>query len=45
VKKLPYKVMTGYTLYSSEIRKDIATKHPEASFGEISRLVGAEVST
>ncbi|KAL0270693.1 UNVERIFIED_CONTAM: hypothetical protein PYX00_008011 [Menopon gallinae] len=40
--KNPTKLVTGYILYSSEIRKGICTSHPEASFGEISRMVGNE---
>ncbi|EEB13504.1 predicted protein [Pediculus humanus corporis] len=40
--KNPAKLVTGYILYSSEIRKGICTSHPEASFGEISRMVGNE---
>ncbi|KAK6643901.1 hypothetical protein RUM43_000166 [Polyplax serrata] len=40
--KNPTKLVTGYILYSSEIRKAICTSHPEASFGEISRMVGNE---
>ncbi|KAK7083430.1 Protein polybromo-1, partial [Halocaridina rubra] len=36
------KQMTGYILFSAEIRKSITLKNPVASFGEISRLVGIE---
>lgn len=34
------KIVTGYILYSSEVRKAISANNPESSFGEISRLVG-----
>ncbi|XP_076040518.1 protein polybromo isoform X4 [Oratosquilla oratoria] len=36
------KQMTGYILFSAEIRKSITLKNPNANFGEISRLVGIE---
>lgn len=39
------KIITGYILYSGEVRKNITVSHPEATFGEISRMVGNEVST
>lgn len=38
------KLVTGYILYSSDVRKTVAGKFPESSFGEISRIVGNEVS-
>lgn len=36
------KLVTGYILYSSEVRKDRAQSNPDCSFGDISRLVGNE---
>lgn len=36
------KLVTGYILYSSERRKTVSSSHPEATFGEISRIVGNE---
>ncbi|XP_002020207.2 protein polybromo-1 [Drosophila persimilis] len=36
------KCLTGYILYSSEVRKGICQSNPEASFGDISRMVGNE---
>lgn len=36
------KLVTGYILYSSEVRKDRAQNNPDCSFGDISRLVGNE---
>ncbi|KDR13747.1 hypothetical protein L798_12146, partial [Zootermopsis nevadensis] len=36
------KLVTGYILYSSDVRRSVAANHPESSFGEISRIVGNE---
>ncbi|CAL4066120.1 unnamed protein product, partial [Meganyctiphanes norvegica] len=36
------KQMTGYILFSAEVRKSITQRNPVANFGEISRLVGIE---
>ncbi|KAJ0170793.1 hypothetical protein K1T71_013565 [Dendrolimus kikuchii] len=36
------KIVTGYIMYSSEVRKAIIANNPEATFGEISRIVGNE---
>ncbi|XP_022920699.1 protein polybromo-1 isoform X3 [Onthophagus taurus] len=36
------KVVTGYILYSREVRKSIVQNNPESNFGEISRIVGNE---
>jgi len=36
------KLVTGYILYSSEVRKSVAERNPSSSFGEISRLVGTD---
>ncbi|XP_037956696.1 protein polybromo-1 [Teleopsis dalmanni] len=40
--KIAKKSLTGYILYSSEVRKGISQSNPEASFGDISRMVGNE---
>ncbi|XP_005177916.2 protein polybromo-1 [Musca domestica] len=40
--KTTKKSLTGYILYSSEHRKGICTANPDASFGDISRMVGNE---
>lgn len=40
--KFQKKVVTGYILYSSEIRRGIRTSNPDASFGDVSRMVGIE---
>lgn len=36
------RLVTGYILYSSEVRKDRAQNNPDCSFGDISRMVGNE---
>lgn len=41
-KKGGKKLVTGYILYSADVRRRVATSNPEASFGDISRLVGLE---
>ncbi|XP_030370298.1 protein polybromo-1 [Scaptodrosophila lebanonensis] len=40
--KTAKKCLTGYILYSSEVRKGICQSNPDASFGDISRMVGTE---
>jgi hypothetical protein len=45
VKKTPgKKLVTGYILYSSEVRRSVAERNPTSGFGEISRMVGQDVS-
>jgi protein polybromo-1 len=41
-KKNKNKVVTGYILYSREVRKQVVQNNPESNFGEISRIVGNE---
>ncbi|ENN78044.1 hypothetical protein HUJ04_006145 [Dendroctonus ponderosae] len=36
------KVITGYILYSREVRKQVVQNNPESKFGDISRIVGSE---
>lgn len=36
--------ISGYIVYSGEIRKTIQNENPECSFGEISRIVGLKVT-
>lgn len=36
------KLVTGYILYSSEVRKQVVQNNPESTFGDISRIVGNE---
>jgi protein polybromo-1 len=40
--KLSSKSKSGYILFSAEVRKRVMNEHPEAGFGEVSRLVGIE---
>ncbi len=40
VKIFQKRMVTGYIIYSGEVRKGIASKNPDASFGEVSRMVG-----
>jgi len=37
------KLVTGYIIYASEVRKHVAEKNPNVGFGEISRIVGNDV--
>lgn len=36
--------ISGYIVYSGEIRKLIQQENPECTFGEISRIVGGKVA-
>lgn len=36
------KVITGYILYSSEVRKGKVMENPDCKFGDISRMIGDE---
>lgn len=40
--KLSKKLVTGYIVYSSEVRKSIVENNPNSTFGDISRIVGNE---
>lgn len=44
MKKDGKKLVTGYILYSSDVRKTVAAQNPESNFGDVSRIVGNEVS-
>uniref|UniRef100_A0A8D9FG91 Protein polybromo-1 n=2 Tax=Cacopsylla melanoneura TaxID=428564 RepID=A0A8D9FG91_9HEMI len=35
-------LVTGYILYSGDVRKQVTTGNPEKTFGEVSRIVGNE---
>lgn len=35
-------MVTGYILYSREVRKQVVQNNPESTFGDISRIVGSE---
>ncbi|KAK9745833.1 BAH domain [Popillia japonica] len=39
------KVVTGYILYSREVRKSVVQNNPDSNFGEISKIVGNEWRT
>lgn len=43
-KRVRYKsrMITGYIIYASEIRKEVIKKYPNRDFGDISKLVGIE---
>lgn len=45
-KKNPHhkKLVTGYILYTSDVRKAVVQNNPDRSFGEVSRIVGNEVN-
>lgn len=36
------KLVTGYILYSSDVRRSVTANNPECNFGEVSRIVGNE---
>jgi protein polybromo-1 len=38
------KLVTGYILYTSDVRKAVVQNNPDRSFGEVSRIVGNEVN-
>lgn len=42
IKIFQKRMVTGYIIYSGEVRKNVAAKNPDATFGEVSRLVGNE---
>lgn len=42
IKIFSKKMVTGYIVYSGEERKNVAARNPEATFGEVSRLVGEQ---
>lgn len=41
-KKDAKKLLTGYLLFSGEVRKSIVQNNPDCTFGDISRIVGNE---
>lgn len=41
-KRYKGKLVTGYIVYSSEVRKERAASNPDCTFGDISRMVGNE---
>ncbi|XP_067123626.1 protein polybromo-1 isoform X3 [Centruroides vittatus] len=41
-KKTMKRLVTGYILFASEVRKSVVAANPDRSFGEISRMIGTE---
>ncbi len=41
-KKLPKRLVTGYIIFASEVRKSVVQANPECSFGDVSRIIGTE---
>lgn len=42
IKIFQKRMVTGYIVYSGEERKNVAARNPDATFGEVSRLVGEQ---
>lgn len=42
IKIFQKRMVTGYIVYSGEERKNVAARYPDATFGEVSRLVGEQ---
>ncbi|GFS52555.1 protein polybromo-1 [Trichonephila clavipes] len=42
VKKNSKRIVTGYILFASEVRRSVIAANPDRSFGDISRLIGTE---
>ena len=40
--KVHRRVITGYILFASEVRKQVCAANPECNFGDISRIIGQE---
>ncbi|XP_054159382.1 protein polybromo-1-like isoform X2 [Oppia nitens] len=41
-KRLPKRLVTGYIVFASEVRKSVVQANPECSFGDVSRIIGTE---
>ncbi|KAI1296750.1 Protein polybromo-1 [Halotydeus destructor] len=41
-KKINKRLVTGYIIFASEVRKSVVQANPECNFGDISRIIGAE---
>ncbi|XP_054712195.1 LOW QUALITY PROTEIN: protein polybromo-1-like [Uloborus diversus] len=41
-KKSTKRIVTGYILFASEVRRSVIAANPDRSFGDISRLIGTE---
>lgn len=40
--KTPKRLVTGYIIFASEVRKSVVEANPECSFGDISRIIGSQ---
>ena len=41
-KRIPKRLVTGYIVFASEVRKSVVQANPECSFGDVSRIIGTE---
>lgn len=41
-KKINKRLVTGYIIFASEVRKSVVQANPECNFGDISRIIGTE---
>lgn len=41
-KKIARRLVTGYIIFASEVRKSVVQANPECSFGDVSRIIGTE---
>ena len=40
--KTPKRLVTGYIIFASEVRKSVVEANPDCSFGDISRIIGSQ---
>ena len=41
-KKTSKRLVTGYIIFASEVRKSVVQRNPDCNFGDISRIIGSE---
>ena len=41
-KKITKRLVTGYIVFASEVRKSVVARNPDCNFGEVSRIIGQE---
>ena len=41
-KKVAKRLVTGYIIFASEVRKSVVARNPDCNFGEVSRIIGQE---
>lgn len=41
-KKITKRLVTGYIIFASEVRKSVVQQNPDCNFGDISRIIGTE---